>query len=719
MDAAGASPPFRGPCADDPLGEALIDALALVALAGFAAELAPCRFLCNETFEIREEGAVAWVLRNALEAQCRASARRAAPREPARVQLNSAVRTLFSDAGNSSTQLMRASERGELTDVLALLRFGAAPDAATRAANALAPLTALLLAISSGRTAVVRALLAAGASPRLGGGEPGHKIAPIIVASVAGHADIIRLLIKAGASPDEDWPTGRRRPFCSPLHAASTADALAALLEARPRLDDLDCDGLSALHRFLANAQGGSRAALLISAGARVDLRDKSGRTALHLAVYWQPELVAAIIAADSGVAGARDGEGATPLHVAKYASSVPLLRAAGIDANARDENGYTPLHLACGGGLGRDTTPLLRSNHYSSVVAGAEKTALVAALLAHGADANAQSPSGMTALMWSSACGAINEVRLLLGAAPSSADLNARAIDGRTALLVAVAARSASVAGTGVVAALLRAGAGAEASERDEALRLACLHGHTEAVFELLEYGASANSRDAFGRSPLWLAACANHLNAVQRLLARGADPGSRDAFGRSPLDAAVRAAASHRDAQHDGDFVSVIGSLRAAGAEPDTALVDGFLHAALIQALTEPLPAAGAPPAQPLAPRPLRRSAWLQPQEHAYAAALRRAFAAGALAAPLPGGASTLLEMGTALLARPQSGHGRHFLVEWFSPVPPIPVAYVAQPSATPETREALARLVEAHAALVAVLPHAELPPPPVGLP
>ena len=218
---------------------------------------------------------------------------------------------------------------------------------------------------------------------------------------------------------------------------------------------------------------------------------------------------------------GYSSDEAVARLLFAVSAQQGPAALAQAVDA--RNEAGQAPLHLAA----------------QCAYFRGVEL------LLAHGADANAQSPSGMTALMWSSACGAINEVRLLLGAAPSSADLNARAIDGRTALLVA--ARSASVAGTGVVAALLRAGAGAEASERDEALRLACLHGHTEAVFELLEYGASANSRDAFGRSPLWLAACANHLDAVQRLLARGADPGSRDAFGRSPLDAAVRAAASH----------------------------------------------------------------------------------------------------------------------------------------------------------------------------
>ena len=110
-----------GPCAYTRLGEALIDVLADVAAEGFAAELAPARFLCNETFEIREPGAVADVLRNALEAQCGATAARAARRERAELPTGDGER----DTIRGTTQLIRAAARGEDARVRALVALGA------------------------------------------------------------------------------------------------------------------------------------------------------------------------------------------------------------------------------------------------------------------------------------------------------------------------------------------------------------------------------------------------------------------------------------------------------------------------------------------------------------------------------------------------------------------------------------------------------------------
>ena len=114
-----------GPCAYTALGERLIDILADVAVAGFAAELAPARFLCNETFELRERGAVAEVLSTALELQCGARAARAARR--ARAEMPNGAEgggaTAFVDG---TTQLMRAASRDELAPrVRALVALGA------------------------------------------------------------------------------------------------------------------------------------------------------------------------------------------------------------------------------------------------------------------------------------------------------------------------------------------------------------------------------------------------------------------------------------------------------------------------------------------------------------------------------------------------------------------------------------------------------------------
>ena len=126
-----------GPCAYTCLGEALIDVLADVAIAGFAAELAPARYLCNETFEIREPGAVADVLRNALEAQCGATAARAAQREravlPTPVVEGISGQTQVVDG---TTQLIRAAAHGEDARVRTLVALGA-PRASTDRHNGL------------------------------------------------------------------------------------------------------------------------------------------------------------------------------------------------------------------------------------------------------------------------------------------------------------------------------------------------------------------------------------------------------------------------------------------------------------------------------------------------------------------------------------------------------------------------------------------------------
>ena len=110
-----------GPCAYTRVGEALIDVLADVAVAGFAAELAPARFLCNETFEIREPGAVADVLRNALEAQCGATAAHAARREDAELP---GVED-WEQPIRGTTQLIRAATRGGDARVRTLVALGA------------------------------------------------------------------------------------------------------------------------------------------------------------------------------------------------------------------------------------------------------------------------------------------------------------------------------------------------------------------------------------------------------------------------------------------------------------------------------------------------------------------------------------------------------------------------------------------------------------------
>ena len=117
-----------GPCAYTALGEQLLDALAAGARAGFAAELSRCRYLCGETFRVREVGATAEALRTALEAQCGASAARAARREDAELPTGDGM----TDIIEGTTQLIRAAARGEDARVRALVALGASRASADR-----------------------------------------------------------------------------------------------------------------------------------------------------------------------------------------------------------------------------------------------------------------------------------------------------------------------------------------------------------------------------------------------------------------------------------------------------------------------------------------------------------------------------------------------------------------------------------------------------------
>ena len=160
--------PFRGPCADDQLGEELLDLLPILAIAGFAPEISSCRFLCNETFEIREPGAIADVLKNALEA-LGASAKRALP-----------------------GSLSRAVQEGDVPMVRLLLALGAPM-------NEVAPFrdTVLTTAVLSHHPDVVELLLARGADINLQ--NTYFACTALIVAAIQADEAMVRLLLKHGA----------------------------------------------------------------------------------------------------------------------------------------------------------------------------------------------------------------------------------------------------------------------------------------------------------------------------------------------------------------------------------------------------------------------------------------------------------------------------------------------------------------------------------------
>lgn len=224
--------------------------------------------------------------------------------------------------------------------------------------------------------------------------------------------------------------------------------------------------------------------AQLLSHGARVNAKDRFGRTALHLA-------------AQDGAVEAMDA----------------LLRA-GADVNARTNIGATPLSFAV---------------TYDDTVA-------VKRLLTAKASVDLAKDDGLTPLLEAAHFGYVRSTELLLdaGASPTRVDKA-----GMNMLDHAVTDNSAEI----LHVLLSRPGINLRARNKDgwNALHIAAKANAAKAIGELVAKGLEVNGKTAEGYTPLHIAALNGSIGAINALLLRGADTQARDAAGKTPLDEAI----------------------------------------------------------------------------------------------------------------------------------------------------------------------------------
>lgn len=253
-----------------------------------------------------------------------------------------------------------------------------------------------------------------------------------------------------------------------------------------------------------------------ISGGARIDARDRHGRTALSAAVEAGRTEAVRFLLNKGAAANARLARGNTALLLATKAGRpalVKLLLAAGANPEARDDSGNNAL-----------------------IYAVSNKSAeMVRLLLAHGADVNATDSDGWSVLDVARAGG--NEaVRSLLkkaGAKPRIAKTEDRS---RTARMLA--AQSDQKSRTGLLS-------GAIAQSNHDLL-----------AHLLGEGPVDLAALDAEGYSPLARAVQAGDPFAVKLLLRRGAPVQALDAHGYTPVHYAI-----------DGGSVDLLEALLGAG--------------------------------------------------------------------------------------------------------------------------------------------------------
>lgn len=266
---------------------------------------------------------------------------------------------------------------------------------------------------------------------------------------------------------------------------------------------------------------------VLLGAGAKTDLRDADGNTALSHAVMRVLEDAVELLARRSDL-GASNAKGETALTLAASGHSLKILRAVleGSDVDQKNAQGDSALIIAARAGSAEFVAELCRR-----------------------ADVNAQNAKGRNALMealarvaskksgWSSNGGDLGPLRCVLRLLPLS-NLDLQDEEGQTALMMCAEAGVPELLGL----MLPTADVNARDARGATALARLCSRGEDSECFDLLLEVADARLADTAGQTPLMRAS--DEPEMVRKLAPRS-DLDARDNQGATAL---MHAAAQYR---------------------------------------------------------------------------------------------------------------------------------------------------------------------------